>query len=126
MKKKKSYFGFKLKISYQIASLFDMYIDMGERITGEQDRPSLIIEHLPQGPQIAQNIHIFFTFGLVYEKLVFPCCTYVSTVMRSAFADISVPLLPHDFMYGPNMSPNLFYFYINSKGSYHNASIFDM
>ena len=28
--------------------------------------------------------------------------------MRSAFADISVPLLPLDFMYGPNMSPNFF------------------
>ena len=24
---------------YQIVSLFDMYIDMGERIAGEQDRP---------------------------------------------------------------------------------------
>ena len=33
----------KLKISYQIVSLFDMYIDMGERIAGKQDRPSLII-----------------------------------------------------------------------------------
>ena len=36
------YFGF--KISYQIVSLFDMYMDMGERIAGKQDRPSLIIE----------------------------------------------------------------------------------
>ena len=33
-----------LKHSYQIASLFYMYIDMGERIAGKQDRPSLIIE----------------------------------------------------------------------------------
>ena len=31
-----------LKLSYQIVSLFDMYIDMGERIAGKQDRPSLI------------------------------------------------------------------------------------
>ena len=31
-------------MSYQIASLFHMYIDMGERIAGKQDRPS-------QGPQ---------------------------------------------------------------------------
>ena len=30
-------------ISYQIVSVFDMYIDMGERIAGKQDRPSLII-----------------------------------------------------------------------------------
>ena len=46
--KKKVYFfhilGLNLKISYQIVSLFDMYIDMGERIAGKQDRPSLIIE----------------------------------------------------------------------------------
>ena len=36
--------GLNLKISYQIVSLFDMYIDMGERIAVRQDRPSLIIE----------------------------------------------------------------------------------
>ena len=36
--------GLSFKISYQIVSLFDMYIDMGERIAGKQDRPSLIIE----------------------------------------------------------------------------------
>ena len=64
-----------------------MYIDMGDRIAGKQDRPSLIIEHPPQAPQIAQNIHIEKT-GF---QIVSPCCTYVSTVMRYAFADISVP-----------------------------------
>ena len=36
--------GLNLKISYQIVSLFDMYIDMGERIAGKPDRPSPIIE----------------------------------------------------------------------------------
>ena len=36
--------GLDLKISYQIVSFFDMYIDMGERIAGKQDRFSLIIE----------------------------------------------------------------------------------
>ena len=36
--------GLNLKISYQIVSLFDMYMDMGERKAGKQDRPSLIIE----------------------------------------------------------------------------------
>ena len=30
--------GLNLKMSYQIASLFHMYIDMGERIAGKQDR----------------------------------------------------------------------------------------
>ena len=41
--------GLNLKISYQIASLFDMYIDMGERIAGNP----------PQGPLNALNIHFF-------------------------------------------------------------------
>ena len=37
--------GLNLKMSYhRIVSLFDMCIDMGERIAGKQDRPSLIIE----------------------------------------------------------------------------------
>ena len=44
--KKKVYFfhilGLNFEISYQIVSLFDMYIDVGERIAEEQDRPSLI------------------------------------------------------------------------------------
>ena len=43
--------GLNLKISYQIVSLFDMYIDMGERIAGKQDRPSLIIEDPPGPPK---------------------------------------------------------------------------
>ena len=51
--------GLSLKISYQIVSLFDMYIDLGERIAGKQDRPSLIIEDPLRAPKIAKNI-IFF------------------------------------------------------------------
>ena len=51
--KKNVYFfhilGLNLKISYQIVSSFDMYIDLGERIAGKQDRPSPIIED-PSGP----------------------------------------------------------------------------
>ena len=43
--------GLNLKISYQIVSLFDMYIDMGERIAGKQDRPSLIIEDPLRAPK---------------------------------------------------------------------------
>ena len=95
---KKSYFfhilGLNLKMSYQIASLFHMYIDMGERIAGKQDRFSLIIED----PLRAPKIYIYLTFWPINEKIVSPCCTYVSTVMRSAFADILVPLVPLDFM----------------------------
>ena len=54
-------------MSYQIASLFHMYIDMGERIAGKQDRFSLIIE----GPQNTPKIYIFFTFWPINEKMVF-------------------------------------------------------
>ena len=42
--------GLNLKISNQIVSLFDMYMDMGERMAGKQDRPSLIIEDPLRAP----------------------------------------------------------------------------
>ena len=42
--------GLNLKISYQIVSLFDMYMDMGERIAGKQDSPSMIIEDPLRAP----------------------------------------------------------------------------
>ena len=54
-------------MSYQIASLFHMYIDMGERIAGKQDRFSLIIED----PLRVPKIYIFFTFWPINEKMVF-------------------------------------------------------
>ena len=73
-----------------------MYIDMGERIAGKQDMPSLIIEDSLRAPQINQNIHSFLTFWSIYEKLVFKLFPLV--VMRSAFADIAVPLVPLDFV----------------------------
>ena len=44
MKKKNHILDLNLKSSYQIASVFYMYIYMGGRIAGKQDRPSLIIE----------------------------------------------------------------------------------
>ena len=47
-----------------------MYMDMGERIAGKQDRPSLIIEDPPQGPLNSPK-YFFLTFWLVHEKLVF-------------------------------------------------------
>ena len=55
MKKKYIFFhilGLNLKFSYiyQIVSLFDMYMDMGERMAGKQDRPSLIIEDPLRAP----------------------------------------------------------------------------
>ena len=33
-----------------------LYIDMGEGITGKQDRPSMIIDGLTRAPQIAKNV----------------------------------------------------------------------
>ena len=88
-------------MSYQIASLFHMDIDMGERIAGKQDRFSLIIEDALTAPKYLQNIHFFHILANKWKngfQIVSPCCTYVSTVMRSAFADILVPLVPLDFM----------------------------
>ena len=64
---------------------------MGERIAGKQDRFSLIIEDPSGPPKYPQYIHLLY--------ILFPLVdTYVSTVMRSAYADILVPLVPLDFM----------------------------
>ena len=67
---KKVYFfhilGLNLKISYQIVSLFDMYMDMGERISRKQDRPSLIIEDplsMLRGPLNSPKYIYFLHFG---------------------------------------------------------------
>ena len=46
-------------MSYQIASLFHMYIYMGERIAGKQDRFSLIIEDPLRAPKIPQKYKKF-------------------------------------------------------------------
>ena len=51
--------GLNLKMSYQIASLFDMYIDMGERIAGKQDKFSLIIEDPLRAPKIPPKYTFF-------------------------------------------------------------------
>ena len=96
MKKKSFFFIFGLNFTYQIVYLFDSIHIYCERIAGKQDRPSLIIEWW--APQIAQNIIIFFyILAHIWKtgfQIVSPSCTYVSTVMRSAFAHISVPLVP--------------------------------
>ena len=88
-------------MSYQIASLSHMYIDMGERKAGKQDRFSLIIEDPLSGPKIPPKYIFFYILAHKWKngfQIVSPCCTYVSTVMRSAFADILVPLVPLDFL----------------------------
>ena len=53
--------------------LLYMYIDMGEKIAGKQDRPSLIIEHPLRAPQIVQNIYFVLHFG-PYMKNWFSNC----------------------------------------------------
>ena len=83
-----------LKNPYRIASIFYMYIDIGERIAGRQDGPSRIIYGPPRPTQIAQNAHSF-TLGPLYEKLViifFPCYKFVCSVMRSYCPEIFVHL----------------------------------
>ena len=61
-----------------------MYINIKERVDVNQDGPSLIVELPPPPPQaskIDKDVNVF-----TYEKLimVFLCCTYVSSVMRSS------------------------------------------
>ena len=58
-----------LKDPYRIASIFYLYVDIGERIAGKKDGPGPIIYGPPRPPRIAQNA-IFFTLGPIYEKLV--------------------------------------------------------
>ena len=65
-----------------------MYIYMGERIAGKQDRSSLIIEDPLRAPKIPPKYTFFYILGHKWKtgfQIVSPCCTYVSTVMRSAF-----------------------------------------
>ena len=83
-----------------------MYIDMGERIAGKQDRSSLIIEDPSGPPKYPQNIIFFYILAHKWKtgfQIVSPYCTYVSIVMRAAFADISVPLIPLDLCKGPKL-----------------------
>ena len=83
-----------LKIPYWIASIFYMWIDIGEGIAGKQDGADPIIFRPPRAHRIAkhakQNI-----LWLKYEKLVvilFPCYTYFCSVMRSYCPEIFVHL----------------------------------
>ena len=83
-----------LKNSEQIASIFYMSIDIGERIAGKQDRPGPIIFGPPRAPWIAKNAH-FCILWPIYEKLAvifFPCYTYVCSVMKSYCPEIFVHL----------------------------------
>ena len=62
--------GLNFKFSYQIVSLFDMYIDIAERIAGRQDRPSLIIEHPLREDSF--GVKSVLTFWLILVFKLFP------------------------------------------------------
>ena len=76
------YFYFKTqKVFYHIASIFDMQINIKERVDVNQDGPSLIIEASPPPPLLPNSQRCFPHM----KKLIiycFLCCTYVSSVMR--------------------------------------------
>ena len=55
--------GLNLKISYQIASLFHMYINISKKITKKQNKPSVIIEDPLRDPKIAPKYTFFLHFG---------------------------------------------------------------
>ena len=83
-----------LKNPNRIASIFYMYIDIGERIAGKQNGPGPIIYGPPRAPRIAKNAH-FCILWPIYKKLAvmfFPCYTYVCSVMRSFCPEIFVHL----------------------------------
>ena len=58
-----------------------------EGIYVNQDGPSLIIEAPipppPPGPHLAKDVTKFYIYVKTLS-IVFPCCTYVSSVMRSS------------------------------------------
>ena len=70
---------------YDIASIFDMQINLKERVDVNQDGPSLIIEAPPPGPQIVKDVNVFHIIMKNLLSMVFLCCTYVSSVMRSSW-----------------------------------------
>ena len=103
------------KKPYRIASIFDMQIDIGERIAGKQDWPGLIIYGPPRAPRIAKNTH-FCIQWLIYEKLCyfFPLlyiCLLCDEVLlpwnfRSPGFDVRAPQDP------PNMKKKVYFVHI--------------
>ena len=88
---------FNLKSSFQIASLFDMYISIWVRGYLESKIGPVWSLNAPQAPPSSKKC-IFYSHFALYMKnwllIVFSCCAYVSTVMKCAFSDILVPQDP--------------------------------
>ena len=84
---------------YQIASLFDRYIDMGQRIPWKQYGLIVTIAGAPWAraawTKCNSQKKTFFTLWQPMKNwllIIFSCCTYVSTSMRSAFSETLVLL----------------------------------
>ena len=92
---------FNSKGSHHIASIFDMYININERVDVKQDGPSLIIE-APPPPRASQIVRdIILSHCGPYMKIllliVFPYCIYIIYIYtdrgRDVFSSISVKCL---------------------------------
>ena len=75
-----TFYALRQKFHLQNRSGADMIIDMGERIAGKQNRPSLIIEAPPPSTHTPNNQNINVSHSDPYMKtcllIVFPCCIY--------------------------------------------------
>ena len=59
------------------------------------------MNELPETTQtntLVKAMNLMYKVSIYVYKYISPCCTYVSNVMMSAFADIVVPLVPLYFM----------------------------
>ena len=56
-----------LKNPYRIASIFDMWIDIDERIAGKQDGPGPIIYGPPRAPWIAKNAIVLYIVAHIWK-----------------------------------------------------------
>ena len=127
-----SYFGFKLQ-----TFLSDCFLIWHVHGYGWEDSWKARYWTPPQGPPNSPKYTYFFTFWLVWKtgfQIVSSCCTYVSTMMRSAFADIlGAPATPGFYVrtqHDPEKNEIYFIFfhifYFNSKGSYQIVSILSL
>ena len=98
---------------YRIATIFYMQIDIGERITGKQDGPGLIIYGPPRAPRIAKNAIFLYSGPYMKNGWLFfsPCYTYICSVRRAYCPEIFVHLGATQVPPGP---PTIFQNIINS------------
>ena len=117
--KKSIYFFHILGLNLKIVSLFDMYIDMGERIAGKQDRPSLIIEdhwRPPHGPLNSPKYIFFLNYGSCMKNWFSNYFPLLYICLHCDEGCICWPWYPWILCRGPTW-PQIFYFFLfqNSK-----------